>query len=677
MTELSEISIFDSETQSYTLHGIMDSEARARIGDLATLNTANKSNLVSAINELSESAGGGDCGITYIESSDTENLVVLRELPSGTYVLQGKFSPYSGATRTLSFSSKLLVNVITKTAGTHVQVFYPVNNVVQFLAITDDAYERTDIKLNELAECVLYVNITANDDGTYAADKSYDEIVAAYEAFRFVSANCDGLLLPMIGAPSDGDDAVFAYNLAGEGSAVYISSDGQVRVEEESLSSLIPTKVSQLENDSGFVTSVPTELKNPHKLIFTGAVSAEYDGSSAVTVEIPVGGEGTETETILSDNLFDKSIAVTGKVFYHGSSGPTVSDSTDCFYAYVPLNGAGTYRTKISFASHGESYAKRVPILKADNSFLQNVTGTITATEVDTAYDLEFTITEDMVAAGAAVYAFDGVTKHLNELMIVKDRAYPSTYIPYGYIEVEVGGAKASNVLSGKTAVFLGDSICAGTTVLADAKEYGYGWGGLIGEANKMLWKNYGRNGGTVTPLAGVDQVRWIPYQADLAIAAYPNADYVIFDGGANDGFQLGADGMGAFSESGYAPASDADFTGAFETLVLKLLNAYPTARVGYIVPPKISPSEDYSATSNVLRQYFDRAVEICKKWGVPVLDLWNGNPLNPKLSVYYDSSLTADEANTNGKCYTDGQHLTLTGYERITPQIEAWMRSL
>lgn len=26
---------------------------------------------------------------------------------------------------------------------------------------------------------------------------------------------------------------------------------------------------------------------------------------------------------------------------------------------------------------------------------------------------------------------------------------------------------------------------------------------------------------------------------------------------------------------------------------------------------------------------------------------------------------------------HTDGQHLTLTGYERITPQIEAWMRSL
>ena len=91
-----------------------------------------------------------DTKITYIASTDTENLVSLRDLASGTYVLYGKFRPYSGSTATISFASNLLVNIVTKTTGTHVQVFYPVNNVVQFLNITDDSYERTNIYLNNL-----------------------------------------------------------------------------------------------------------------------------------------------------------------------------------------------------------------------------------------------------------------------------------------------------------------------------------------------------------------------------------------------------------------------------------------------------------------------------------------------------------------------------------------------
>lgn len=37
---------------------------------------------------------------------------------------------------------------------------------------------------------------------------------------------------------------------------------------------------------------IPSALPNPHKLNFTGAVNAEYDGSKEVSVEIPAGGGG-------------------------------------------------------------------------------------------------------------------------------------------------------------------------------------------------------------------------------------------------------------------------------------------------------------------------------------------------------------------------------------------------
>ena len=46
-----------------------------------------------------------------------------------------------------------------------------------------------------------------------------------------------------------------------------------------------------------FKTFTPAQTPNPRKLKFTGAVSAEYDGSSEVTVEIPEGGGGSGLPT--------------------------------------------------------------------------------------------------------------------------------------------------------------------------------------------------------------------------------------------------------------------------------------------------------------------------------------------------------------------------------------------
>ena len=58
---------------------------------------------------------------------------------------------------------------------------------------------------------------------------------------------------------------------------------------------IVPKKLSELENDSGYAktTDIPDKLPNPQKLTFGGAVTAEYDGSGAVTVTIPEGSGGT------------------------------------------------------------------------------------------------------------------------------------------------------------------------------------------------------------------------------------------------------------------------------------------------------------------------------------------------------------------------------------------------
>lgn len=48
------------------------------------------------------------------------------------------------------------------------------------------------------------------------------------------------------------------------------------------------------------IPTVPTTLPNPNKLKLTGAVTAEYDGSAPVSVEIPTGGSGSYTLPVAS-----------------------------------------------------------------------------------------------------------------------------------------------------------------------------------------------------------------------------------------------------------------------------------------------------------------------------------------------------------------------------------------
>lgn len=57
---------------------------------------------------------------------------------------------------------------------------------------------------------------------------------------------------------------------------------------------------------SGKVTlPIPTTLPNPHKLSFSGAVNAEYDGSEAVEVAIPQGYTKAEIDAIMGSYITD------------------------------------------------------------------------------------------------------------------------------------------------------------------------------------------------------------------------------------------------------------------------------------------------------------------------------------------------------------------------------------
>jgi len=265
--------------------------------------------------------------------------------------------------------------------------------------------------------------------------------------------------------------------------------------------------------------------------------------------------------------------------------------------------------------------------------------------------------------------------QEISNLMFTEAPFPRHRYYPYGDYSVfnnhvSVSNESIYNPLFGKSVVFTGDSICNGSSA-GDGLD---GWAGRIGRKNNMMWCNQGVSGGTIAEGTGTS---FSICNTDFG----SEVDYIVFEGGTNDADVIGSilngnepEKFGSYDYSDYTSTFDkTTFCGAFESLIKRITTDYPSARIGYIVAPKMTKintsAPDYTKEHNNRRAYFEVAMQICKKWGVPVLNLWDDFPLNPMIPSYY----------TQGEnyYYTDGQHLTSNGYDYITPIIEAWMKTL
>lgn len=397
----------------------------------------------------------------------------------------------------------------------------------------------------------------------------------------------------------------------------------------------------------------------------------ENSGTGLVTKE-----QTTFWKNAPSVNLFNAAEIITGG-YLNNSNGAVISFNTAArFYAYVELNGAGTYQLRTMASAYGNTIALRVPLFDADKNYVKSIVGVATDPNADPkseVYPVAVEIAQADIDAGCVYIGFSGITARASTLMIVKGDTYPDKYFPYGKIwsipELEpmlkAFVPQITNVLYGKTAIFDGDSICQGSS----AEDNLSGWAGRIGNSNDMAWHNYGRGGGTIAQTEGA---YWIGGNIDAILAEHPALDYLILEGGTNDADALGESGIGTFDPDDKGGAYDtATFSGALETLLYKAVTYYPNAKIGFIIAHMMGTS------TSARRKFFDRAAEICKKWGVPVIDLWHTSHLDRRLTAHWDSALDIAGNIAAGSLYTDGQHLTSKGYEVITPKIEAWMKTL
>ena len=142
-------------------------------------------------------------------------------------------------------------------------------------------------------KALFVVNITTTDGKTYSADKTFEEIVQAYNEGKYnIVAVSDGLIFPLVGV--DGLAAVFNVIYEGIYIGFGIASNNEVQFGRLGLA------------------TTNSKLPNPYPLTFTGAVNETYDGSSAKTIEIPSGGGLGNFERIGTVNFSKEGMAVAG-----------------------------------------------------------------------------------------------------------------------------------------------------------------------------------------------------------------------------------------------------------------------------------------------------------------------------------------------------------------------------
>ncbi|RGO14110.1 LPXTG cell wall anchor domain-containing protein [Thomasclavelia spiroformis] len=228
------------------------------------------------------------------------------------------------------------------------------------------------------------------------------------------------------------------------------------------------------------------------------------------------------------------------------------------------------------------------------------------------------------------------------------------------------------SILYGKSALFAGDSI---TNAVKDPKKPYYGWAGRIGTANNMDWKNAGISSATISTAlsSSYPENRVVNQLIENKEKAY---DYVILHGGMNDSIAMTE--IGEMTNSYKLEDFDTTtFSGAMDELLYKAKELYPNAIIGYIVN-YATPNSTWGGYSSNNKAYFDRAKEICEKWDIPYIDLYDGGTeVNGEYKSYSYDILEV----TSGKNMYDGLsteiHIGSKGYDIIAPYIQKWMEEI
>lgn len=222
----------------------------------------------------------------------------------------------------------------------------------------------------------------------------------------------------------------------------------------------------------------------------------------------------------------------------------------------------------------------------------------------------------------------------------------------------------------GKSVAVFGDSIAFGSG------NNGFGVGEYL---NKHLGLNvikYAVGGARVGFCEGKN---WLVGQVQNAIRDGITPDYIVFNGFTNDcniseGASLPDVPLGDMS-AGYSDfdifgvTKEMTFSRCFGEIVCAFLKYFPKSKILFFRPHNMGRRDDF-----LQRQYGERALEICKKWGVPFVDLYSESGLNTFIPEHRDMFTCDSYGWGRGDC----THPNALGYElKYMPLIEAKLKTL
>lgn len=583
--------------------------------------------------------GGGD--LTYVEYWD---LVVNQERIHAYLILTYQGGSYTANTQTVYADEDSYV--VFDFAGLG-KMRIDSDNVWSFAPIAKVRYDKEQ-DLSDEEKAQARKNIGAIADGDYVTELSADFLGVADNEDPAPPGMKRGAYMRYLGCREDGTDNIILIGTESETGDVAISGVA-------------------------------------HGIKDTDAVNkGQMDGAIASVSNDIVAEEGTPA----SANIYNwQDPEVASNVAVNVVNGELFSSSYTKTSGYIPIKNGKTYSFPVLAVVYGWSTTGQVAVYDADKNFIYSASGTL-----NTDWILTVTISNARAAfirtSMSQVASGNAKGYDYKTMMVVEGTEYPTAFIPYAeaiyhpVLKLDLATDYVQSLLNPlykKTIIWNGDSICAGKAF----DDEGDAWAGRIANRNRMTYKNYAVGGGTLTEGLATHSISGT---LDTMYAEYPNADYIIIEGGTNDADLIGShlgennpEKFGTFNESKFTGTFDRNtFCGALESIFLRATNYWKGKKICFIVAHKMGWSgTGYGAEVSNRRNYFETAMQICKKWGIPVLNLWDGCYLNPSLTTMWKYDGTWEENKAAGKLYADGQHLLSAGYEYTADIVNNWLKTL
>ena len=327
-----------------------------------------------------------------------------------------------------------------------------------------------------------------------------------------------------------------------------------------------------------------------------------------------------------TDNLIDLTNLTSG--YPNPTTGAWIVSANHWTSDYIPTQKLKTYtQNSALFTAYYDSDKK--------------ILGTTSALKTKTLPD------NDNIAYIRAVISANDKAD-LIKSMFVEGTVYPTYYIPYQTIKFTEGifdfGINVDSKLKGLTWNVLGDSITFGGGY-GDPETNHKTYHQLIAEECGCTVNNYGVGGTTITIRDNYTD-SFLERYASMS----EEADIITVFGGVNDlikGVPIGTFGNG----------DNKTFYGAFEELIVGLINKYPDKIVAVILPCQKKGAYD------TFLPYIEAEEKICQKYSIPYVDIFRKGGLCADIQTdYYDSY---------------GTHPWTKGVRKFAPKIKNFLENL